>query len=100
MITITIDTDNAAFDNNPEGEAGRILRQLGNQFLSNIVYDDMPIKDLNGNTVGHVAIEETPQCDIVELEESTAGKIYQDDRPYYCYTHNTSTNNSKQCEEA
>ena len=50
-ITVTIDLDNAAFDDEPATEVGRILRQLA----TNVEEGDIPpfnLVDLNGNTVG------------------------------------------------
>ncbi len=56
-VTITIDTDNAAFaDDNIGAETARILRDLadkveGTNFVS--TYDRrLKLRDINGNTVG------------------------------------------------
>lgn len=56
MITITIDTDNAAFDGNLEGELTRILWNLGDKVLDDNLHDNMPLRDSNGNAVGKVVI--------------------------------------------
>ena len=52
-ITVTIDLDNAAFDDEPATEVGRILRQLA----TNVEEGDIPpfdLADLNGNKVGEI----------------------------------------------
>lgn len=54
MITITIDTSNQAFEEYPEEEVGRILKEVTRRFKEYTVYDDMPIHDINGNIVGTV----------------------------------------------
>jgi len=56
-VTITIDTSNAAFEDNP-GELRGILEVLAAQ-LYDYSRDDMevlPIRDSNGNTVGRVVL--------------------------------------------
>lgn len=58
-VTIVINTDNAAFEENPS-EVSRILRLIANSA------DDgnwetmtaMPLSDGNGNRVGHITVEE------------------------------------------
>lgn len=51
-LKIEIKLDNAAFDGlNPEVEAVRILRKLANDYELGLT--DRPLKDINGNTVGH-----------------------------------------------
>lgn len=49
MITITINTDNEVFEDNPEEEVKRILKTI-------YLRDGWKLKDINGNTVGKVAI--------------------------------------------
>ena len=52
-ITITIKTDNAAFEEN-EGEVSRILYKLAGQFQCLSLKSEIRLHliDLNGNTVG------------------------------------------------
>ncbi len=53
---IEIKMDNAAFDDAPATELWRILRELSER-----VYEGCgthPLKDINGNTVGHFTISE------------------------------------------
>jgi len=53
MITITIKTDNAAFqDGNRYAEVARILRQLADQADRNAT---LSVRDINGNQCGAVA---------------------------------------------
>lgn len=56
MITITIETDNAAFDESPEVEVARILRKLADRVTTSGLDGDviLPLKDLNGNSVGEL----------------------------------------------
>lgn len=55
MFRIEIATDNAAFDDDPASEVGRILRKLAENFLH---FGDWraaesgDVRDYNGNTVG------------------------------------------------
>jgi len=53
-IIITIDTDNAAFDD--EDEAPRILRRILKELSERIEISDFPtmLRDINGNYVGSV----------------------------------------------
>jgi hypothetical protein len=61
MITITIDTDNDAFSS--DYEVSRILFELAETFEGGFKHlNDQSIKDINGNTVGQVTIEE-PEMD-------------------------------------
>jgi len=62
-ITITLNTDNAAFDN--VGEIPRILERAVAEIkeelalsegLNDTAHGTFPLKDLNGNKVGSVAI--------------------------------------------
>lgn len=47
---VEINTDNAAFGDNPELELSRILGELAEEVLS--ADDEITITDVNGNTVG------------------------------------------------
>lgn len=52
-IQVTIEMDNAAFDDAPEYEVSRILRELSRS-IEIQGFDHCPnnLKDINGNTVG------------------------------------------------
>ena len=52
-LSITINTDNAAFDNDESTEVVRILRHLANTIES-----AGGLRDVNGNTVGHMDYSE------------------------------------------
>lgn len=55
LITITIETGNAAFDDSPTAEIARILRDLAARFER----DGLPpskVFDANGNSCGRVEI--------------------------------------------
>jgi hypothetical protein len=55
-VTITIETQNAAFDDAPAYEIARILRDLAERFER----DEIPPRilfDANGNAAGSVAVE-------------------------------------------
>jgi hypothetical protein len=56
-ISITIDTSNAAFEDNPD-ELSRILTELAAEAYQKgtgvHAFYDHPIKDAYGNTVGHI----------------------------------------------
>ena len=63
-ITITINTDNDAFFDSPGHEVARILEKLafymkGTQAGRLLEPVEKPLKELNGNTVGKVLIEES-----------------------------------------
>ena len=55
-ITITINTENAAFDDCPEEEVKRILHELAYS-IDNSGLTEKKIRDINGNTVGSITIE-------------------------------------------
>lgn len=57
MITITINTDNAAFDDGSD-EVTRILGNLADDALYGNLFNGQHILDSNGNTCGLVTIEE------------------------------------------
>jgi hypothetical protein len=54
MITITIKTDNAAFQDNRHAEVARILRDLANRLDRGFTFDR--VQDVNGNAVGSVTL--------------------------------------------
>lgn len=59
MFTLTFNTDNAAFEDNPlglKGEVARILSEVSLKILSDATAGK--IKDANGNTVGSFSLEE------------------------------------------
>ena len=64
-ITITINTDNAAFGEWPEQEAARILAALANKIRTEMDFSDkrvganeFSLRDINGNTVGKMEVSE------------------------------------------
>lgn len=62
MITITLNTDNAAFglDASERGqEIARILRSLADRFAATDVTSGDKLRDYNGNTVGKVTDDDT-----------------------------------------
>lgn len=58
MITITIKTDNAAFDDGVSGatEVARILRQMAAQLDESAAFRFNTVRDMNWNTVGRVTL--------------------------------------------
>jgi hypothetical protein len=61
MITITIETDNAAFEDNREAEVARILADYARRLadgLANLPLTTQPLRDINGNTCGRVEVRE------------------------------------------
>ena len=62
MIKIIIDTSNDAFREDYTGEVARILIQAAGKFrkfgVMNVAPAIMPLKDINGNTVGTVELTE------------------------------------------
>ena len=59
-IRLLIDTRNAAFEGNPNGEVARILRKLSERIDEGVFLTatHQNLIDINGNTVGYVFIEE------------------------------------------
>ena len=55
-ITIDIQCDNAAFEDNPEQEVARILKELAERIAYGL--SDRNLKDINGNTVGNMYVNE------------------------------------------
>jgi len=57
---ITINMDNAAFEDTPEIELGRILEKLSRSVQSQplSVGNSILLRDVNGNRVGELTIEE------------------------------------------
>lgn len=52
-FTLEIEMDNAAFEESPIGELGRILKRLANDVnRGDFATDEMKLRDVNGNTVG------------------------------------------------
>lgn len=52
QFTITMKTDNAAFDPNPEMEVVRILRTVADKIEATGLGEDIVLRDINGNRVG------------------------------------------------
>ena len=59
MITITINTDNSAFEENPR-EMAELLERLANYYRDCQVLPDTA-RDSNGNTVCLITLEESEQ---------------------------------------
>ena len=57
-IIITINTDNAAFEDDEEVEVARILRNLANRIEMAGCRAQGPLRDINGNIVGEFIIKE------------------------------------------
>jgi hypothetical protein len=61
MLRIEIDDSNAAFEDAPATEVGRILRELAESFEQDggpdIEYIPAILRDINGNRVGFVAYD-------------------------------------------
>ena len=59
-VKITINCDNAVFGDYPEIELARILTDLAGKVQTEPFdyIDGMPLRDLNGNTVGRVELTE------------------------------------------
>jgi hypothetical protein len=60
-ITITLDTSNAAFEEDPAAEISRILEALSRSFRAEKRPTDLDgekLRDINGNTVGQVTVSE------------------------------------------
>ena len=55
-ITITLETGNAAFDDAPATEIGRILRELADRIERDGIPPDY-LYDVNGNRVGRVDVK-------------------------------------------
>lgn len=55
-VTITINCDNDAFDNDPTWEVARILRDTANKVEGSGTMRGFNLRDRNGNTVGKVAV--------------------------------------------
>lgn len=55
-IRITIDTDNAAFENDPVREIRRIFNESMREQIQ-LENGEYPLRDLNGNTCGLLSIE-------------------------------------------
>ena len=60
-ITITLNTDNAAFEDDPGAEVARILRRLANDLALQCQDGTTNLRDVNGNKVGI--------CEIVDDSE-------------------------------
>lgn len=59
-IKITINTDNAAFDENPKEETARILRTIAYKIQNGS--EPITPRDINGNKVG--TFEVSDDCDL------------------------------------
>ena len=55
-FTVEIECDNAAFADEPYEELARILRELADD-IEESCSASHPLRDINGNRVGHSAVE-------------------------------------------
>lgn len=53
MFKLNFETDNAAFDGAHIAESARILREIADKMESGAQVGGGPIRDINGNRVGH-----------------------------------------------
>ena len=53
MFKMEFATDNAAFDDMPATECARILRDIARKIETGERLDGGPIRDINGNRIGH-----------------------------------------------
>ena len=62
MLTITLTTDNAAFDPSPHAEVARILLRLAQEIAEDAGTHANPysLRDYNGNLVGTAELEWLP----------------------------------------
>ena len=88
-ITITINTDNAAFEDDPSSEVARILRQLIDRLTRGAAADDLQeadgikLRDINGNMVGSVSVEEDEdEDDPSAVRQTTCRHCEQDIEGY------------------
>lgn len=56
-FSIKIDSDNAAFADDPMAEIARILRETADRIDNGTVYSSHPVGDINGNMVGTIAFK-------------------------------------------
>jgi hypothetical protein len=54
-MKLEFETDNAAFDEYPAGEASQILKEVADRIVSGDLSGD--IRDVNGNKIGHYELE-------------------------------------------
>ena len=57
VLTLTLETGNAAFEDTPATEIARILRAQADLIESGMATDFTPLRDINGNRVGVCTIE-------------------------------------------
>lgn len=58
MITITLHTDNSAFEEDPATEVARILEELARRYrFAGEIEDTLYLRDINGNRVGVAKVE-------------------------------------------
>jgi hypothetical protein len=57
-FTLTIDCDNAAFEDHPGSEVARILKEVARKLPADDLGSGFKLRDVNGNTVGKVEVSE------------------------------------------
>lgn len=58
VFTVTIECDNASFDDDINAEAARILLQIANDVVANGIAYQILVRDSNGNVVGETEFDE------------------------------------------
>ena len=66
-ITITLNTDNAAFEDDPGAEVARILRELARRTEQGFI--NVGLRDSNGNMVGQCEVSESGKSSKVSADE-------------------------------
>lgn len=57
VLTLTLETGNAAFEDTPATEIARILRAQADLIEAGMATEFTPLRDINGNRVGVCTIE-------------------------------------------
>jgi len=57
VLTLTLETGNAAFEDTPATEIARILRAQADLIEAGMATDETPLRDINGNRAGVCTIE-------------------------------------------
>ena len=75
-FTLTLDTDNAAFEDDRGQEIARILKQTAQRMtrMAGATGFSFPIRDTNGNTVGRADLQASAPSPVVRKEGDTAMK--------------------------
>lgn len=74
-ITITIETGNAAFEDEPATEIARILRDIAARFEAGSAFGGVQVRDINGNTCGGIEIKPARRTVAKRLKASRRGTV-------------------------